>query len=71
MPGLLVTRDRPLSVGQIQGGERQAMVASRHTFMGSGGAATVPLNVRVERRAATDLRQGRAAGRRVRSRTRG
>jgi len=37
--GLLVTRDRPLSVDQIQGGERQAMVASRHTFVGSGGAA--------------------------------
>jgi len=43
--GLLVTRDRLLSVDQIQGGERQAMVASRHTFMGSGGAATVPPNV--------------------------
>src|SRR5882672_10642464 len=49
---LLNRRDQrrsSLSVGQIQGGERQAMVASRHTFMGSGGAATVPPNVAHER----------------------
>jgi len=50
-----VTRDRPLSVGQIQGGERQAMVASRHTFMGSGGATTVPPNVRRQPRAQAQL----------------
>src|SRR6266853_44322 len=50
--GLLVTRDRPLSVGQLQAGEHQARDASRHTFAGSGGAAIVPPNVHGEGRAA-------------------
>jgi len=61
-----VTRDRPPSVDQIRGGERQAMVASRDTFMVSGGAATVPTNVRVERCAAASTNQTRAASRRIR-----